>query len=441
MKTLTTISGHSKDNLALLKCLQGETKEKEFEISNILPNHRMKEKLFRENKLKIDIDIDKDIFNYSRKNIQKIEFMPVNRLISQDEVEKIIGVLKDVLPTGQFTSGPFSKKLEEVIGSYLNKKFVIATSSGTDALMVSLLSIGIQPGDEVIMPANSFAATENAVLAVGAKPIFVDIDQKSYCIDPSKIEEAITQKTKCILPVHLYGKQCEMKKNREIADIYQFRVIEDACQAIGSSNLGEYGDIIVLSFNPYKNFGVCGKAGAIVTDNETLAIRCNQYSYHGFEIDKKNKKVLDFGFNSKIDNLQAAIGLERIKYLSYNNLKRAYLAQRYIRELKDLEDRELIKLPMMTEDNVWHLFPIRIENGRRDELKNKLYQLYNIETDIYYPVLSHKQNTKWVKENDLQNNMVNTEQVHKEILHLPLHPNMMLEEQNFVLEGLFNVNK
>ncbi|OAK19293.1 DegT/DnrJ/EryC1/StrS aminotransferase family protein [Bacillus wiedmannii] len=441
MKTLTTISGHSKDNLALLKCLQGETKEKEFEISNILPNHRMKEKLFRENKLKIDIDIDKDIFNYSRKNIQKIEFMPVNRLISQDEVEKIIGVLKDVLPTGQFTSGPFSKKLEEVIGSYLNKKFVIATSSGTDALMVSLLSIGIQPGDEVIMPANSFAATENAVLAVGAKPIFVDIDQKSYCIDPSKIEEAITQKTKCILPVHLYGKQCEMKKNREIADIYQFRVIEDACQAIGSSNLGEYGDIIVLSFNPYKNFGVCGQAGAIVTDNETLAIRCNQYSYHGFEIDKKNKKVLDFGFNSKIDNLQAAIGLERIKYLSYNNLKRAYLAQRYIRELKDLEDRELIKLPMMTEDNVWHLFPIRIENGRRDELKNKLYQLYNIETDIYYPVLSHKQNTKWVKENDLQNNMVNTEQVHKEILHLPLHPNMMLEEQNFVLEGLFNVNK
>ncbi|EPC06215.1 DegT/DnrJ/EryC1/StrS family aminotransferase [Bacillus cereus] len=441
MKTLTTISGHSKDNLALLKCLQGETKEKEFEISNILPNHKMKEKLFRENKLKIDIDIEKDIFNYSRKNIQKIEFIPVNRLISQDEVEKIIGVLKDVLPTGQFTSGPFSKKLEEVIGSYLNKKFVIATSSGTDALMVSLLSIGIQPGDEVIMPANSFAATENAVLAVGATPIFVDIDQKSYCIDPSKIEEAITKKTKCILPVHLYGKQCEMKKIREIADIYQLRVIEDACQAIGSSNLGEYGDIIVLSFNPYKNFGVCGKADAIVTDDETLAIRCNQYSYHGFEIDKKNKKVLDFGFNSKIDNLQAAIGLERIKYLSYNNLKRAYLAQRYIRDLKELEDRELIKLPNMTEDNVWHLFPIRVENGRRDELKNKLYQLYNIETDIYYSVLSHKQNTKWVKENDLQKNILNTEQVHREILHLPLHPNMMLEEQNFVLEGLFNVNK
>ncbi|MCU5707768.1 DegT/DnrJ/EryC1/StrS aminotransferase family protein [Bacillus wiedmannii] len=441
MKTLTTISGHSKDNLALLKCLQGETKEKEFEISNILPNHKMKEKLFRENKLKIDIDIEKDIFNYSRKNIQKIEFMPVNRLISQDEVEKIIGVLKDILPTGQFTSGSFSKKLEEVIGSYLNKKFVIATSSGTDALMVSLLSIGIQPGDEVIMPANSFAATENAVLAVGAKPIFVDIDQQSYCIDPSKIEEAITKKTKCILPVHLYGKQCEMKKIREIADLYQLTVIEDACQAIGSSNLGEYGDIIVLSFNPYKNFGVCGKAGAIVTNNETLAIRCNQYSYHGFEIDKKNKKVLDFGFNSKIDNLQAAIGLERIKYLSYNNLKRAYLAQRYIRDLKELEDRELIKLPMMTEDNVWHLFPIRVENGRRDELKNKLYQMYNIETDIYYPVLSHKQNTKWIKENDLQNNILNTEQVHKGILHLPLHPNMMLEEQNFVLEGLFNVNK
>ncbi|MEC3605033.1 aminotransferase class I/II-fold pyridoxal phosphate-dependent enzyme, partial [Bacillus cereus] len=106
--------------------------------------------------------------------------MPVNRLISQSEIDGIIGTLKEVLPTGQFTSGSFSKKLEEVIGDYLNKKFVIATSSGTDALMVSLLSIGIQPGDEVIMPANSFAATENAVLAIGAKPVFVDIDHKSY---------------------------------------------------------------------------------------------------------------------------------------------------------------------------------------------------------------------------------------------------------------------
>ncbi|WP_308391615.1 DegT/DnrJ/EryC1/StrS family aminotransferase, partial [Bacillus thuringiensis] len=246
---------------------------------------------------------------------------------------------------------------------------------------------------------------------------------------------------KCILPVHLYGKQCDMKRIREIADVYQLRIIEDACQAIGSSNLGEYGDIIILSFNPYKNFGVCGKAGAIVTNNENLAIRCNQYSYHGFEVDKKNKKVLDFGFNSKIDNLQAAIGLERIKFLSYNNLKRVFLAQRYIRNLKELEDRELIKLPRMTEDNVWHLFPIRIINGRRDEVKNKLYQLYNIETDIYYPVLSHKHNTKLVKKNYMQDTLLNTEQVHKEILHLPLHPNMLLEEQNFVLEGLINVNK
>lgn len=441
MKTLTTISGHSKDNLALLKCLQGKTKEIEFEISNILPNHKMEEKLFRDKKLKMNIDIEKDIFNYSRKNIQKIEFMPVNRLISKSEIDGIMGMLKEVLPTGQFTSGPFSKKLEEVIREYLNKKFVIATSSGTDALMVSLLSIGIQPGDEVIMPANSFAATENAVLAIGAKPIFVDIDYKSYCVDPSKIEEAITPKTKCILPVHLYGKQCDMKKIREIADMHQLKIIEDACQAIGSSDLGKYGDIVVLSFNPYKNFGVCGKAGAIVTNDEDLAIQCNQYSYHGFEVDKKNKKVLDFGFNSKIDNLQAAIGLERIKHLSYNNFKRVHLAQRYINNLKGLMDKELIHLPEMTEDNVWHLFPIRVRNGKRDELKKKLKQLYNIETDIYYPVLAHKQNTSLVKDKYINANLLNTELVHKEILHLPLYPNMALEEHDYVMEGLINVTK
>lgn len=441
MKTLTTISGHSKDNLALLKYLQGETNEIEFEISNILPNHKMKETFFKDNKLDNNIDMQKDIFNYSRKNIQKIEFMPVNRLISTEEIDGIMRTLNEVLPTGQFTSGPFSKKIEEVIGEYLNKQFVIATSSGTDALMVSLLSIGIQPDDEVIMPANSFAATENAVLAIGAKPVFIDIDSHSYCIDPTKIEAAITSKTKCILPVHLYGKQCDMKKIREIANSYQVRIVEDACQAIGSSDLGKYGDIVVLSFNPYKNFGVCGKAGAIVTNDKDLAIRCNQYSYHGFEVDKKNKKVLDFGFNSKIDNLQAAIGLERMKHLSYNNFKRVFLAQRYINNLKELIDKELIQLPEMTEDNVWHLFPIRVKNGKRDELKKKLKQLYNIETDIYYPVLAHKQNTSLVKDIYINTNLINTEMVHREILHLPLYPNITLEEQDFVLEGLIHVAK
>jgi len=434
MEEKLKIAGYSKDNLILLNQFQDEEGKEEFIINPILPNYKLRETLVESNRKKIDIE--RDFFNYNGMKISQVDFMPVNRLISKEEIDGILEVLKEVLPTGQFTSGPYAKKLEEVIGEYLNKKFVTATSSGTDALMVALLSIGIQSGDEVIMPANSFAATENAVLAVGGKPVFVDIELENYCIDPDKIEEAITLKTRCIMPVHLYGKQCDMKRLREIANAHQLKIVEDACQAIGSSELGKYGDLVVLSFNPFKNVGFCGKAGAILTDDEALATRCQQYSYHGFEVDKKNVKVLDFGFNAKIDNVQAAIGLERMKFLSYNNFKRAFLAKRYILNLKGLVDRELIHTPNFTEDNVWHLFPIRVKNGQRDDLREKLKRVFNVETDIYYPVLSHKQDNHLVKLHYAGIHLSNTELAHKEILHLPLYPNLTLEEQDRVLEGI-----
>lgn len=149
--------------------------------------------------------------------------------------------------------------LKKVLSIYLHKRYVIATSSGTDAIMIRLLALESNRGDEVIMPANSFSATENAVLALGGVPIhtyLVDINPQTFCIDPNKIEEAITPDTKFILPVHLYGKHSDMKHIPQIANCFELKVIENACQGIGLTDLGNHADITTLSFNPYKNFGV-----------------------------------------------------------------------------------------------------------------------------------------------------------------------------------------
>jgi 3-dehydro-glucose-6-phosphate---glutamate transaminase len=232
-----------------------------------------------------------------------------------------------------------------------------------------------------------------------------------------------------------------MSSIKNIANQFNLKIIEDACQAIGVSDLGLHGDIITLSFNPYKNFGVCGKAGAIATDDEEIAKKCMQYSYHGFEVDVKNKKSINYGFNSKMDNLQAAIGLQRIKHLSLNNFKRLFLADRYINNLEVLHKKGLIELPTLTEDNVWHLFPIKIKTGDRDDVMKRMKEKFGVETDIYYPILSHKQNTSLVKKSYREVKLMNTEMVHSQLLHLPLYPGLTLEEQDRVMEGLLSVFK
>lgn len=438
MRTLVKVTGKSKENMLLLRHFKGELEDSDFEVEESIVNTKLIEMLYRERK---QLNIEKDIFHYQSQKVSEVAFMPVNRLITKNEIEDILVALTDVLPTGKFTSGPYLNQLEETLSIFLQKKFVIATSSGTDALMISLLASGINKGDEVIMPANSFASTENAVLSVGGVPVYVDIDPVTFCIDLERIEEGITPQTKFILPVHLYGKHAEMNSIRVIADQFNLIVVEDACQGIGLSNLGLHADITTLSFNPYKNFGVCGKAGAIATDDEEIANKCIQYSYHGFEKNVKNKKSLNYGFNSKMDNLQAAIGLQRIKHLSLNNFKRLFLADRYINTLYMLQQNGLIELPELKEDHVWHLFPIKIKEGNRDSVMNRLKEQFGVETDLYYPILSHKQNTALVKKKYRDVKLMNTEMAHSQLIHLPLYPGLTLEEQDRVMEGLVSVIK
>lgn len=436
MQKQVKISGKSKENVSLLKYLKGDVQGKELVIEDSIVNERWKQVL------KEKIDIENDLFNYQKnREISKVPFLPVDRLITNDEVDDILNTLTEVLPTGKFTSGSYLEQFENVLSTYLHKRYVIATSSGTDAIMIGLLALGLNRGDEVIMPANSFSATENAVLALGGVPIYVDINPQTFCIDPDKIEEAITPDTKFILPVHLYGKHSDMQHIRQIANHYKLKVIEDACQGIGLTDLGKYADITTLSFNPYKNFGVCGKAGAIATDNEELAKKCIQFSYHGFEVNVKNKKVINFGFNSKMDNLQAAIGLERMKYLSLNNFKRLFLADRYITQLAELQNKGFIELPELSEDHVWHLFPIKVRTEDRADIMTKLNEDFGVQTDVYYPILSHMQKTPLVQDKYAGLQLVHTEKAHSQVLHLPLYPSFTLEEQDRVMEGLFHVIK
>lgn len=435
MKTASeNLTCTSKELFFLLHDLKDGKPAGDCRIDDTLANQKLKETLQQDK-----FDITANLLNRMDTSPSRVDFLPLHRLITEEEVEDVIEAVKDVLPTGQFTSGSYIGVFKAEIAALLRKNHVMASSSGTDAMIIALKAAGVGQGDEVIMPANSFAATENAVLAAGGTPVFCDIDPDTFCMEPSEIEACITMKTKCILPVHLYGKRPDMEAIAQIADEFGIPVIEDACQSIGVSNLGKNSLCAILSFNPYKNLGTCGKAGAIVTDNPSFASACMEYMYHGFELNQKNKKKADYGFNAKIDNLQAAIGLARMKYLSLNNLKRLYLADRYMTHLQQYEDRGLIKLPQMTDDQVWHLFTIKIINGNRDQVKDMMLKFHHVQTDIYYPILSHHQNTPLVKANYQHTSLPVTESVHKQMLQLPLYPALTVEEQDKVMEALIDV--
>lgn len=431
------IDGKSNSLFKLLKSIYKKERGK-LEILNNMNNLKLKEKILEGGHLKPIIDIEKDIF-INIFNGGKVSFLPMDRLLSQEEKINIIKELSNVIESGQFTSGPYTEKFEREMTNFLDAKFTILCSSGTDAMKIALTSLGIGFGDEVIMPANSFAATENAVLACGVIPVLADVNLEDYNIDPDKIEEKISSRTKGILPVHLYGKLAKMQKIKEIADRHGLKVIEDACQAIGVSGVGKYSDCAILSFNPFKNFGVCGKAGAIITDSDLLAKKCCSVAYHGFEIGKKNVKSEAYGFNSRIDNFQSAAGLVRLPFLSLNNFKRLYLAKRYIDNLGELMRQGKILLPEFSADNSWHLFPIQIISGAcRDEVKRMLSES-NIETDIYYPVLTHHQRTPLKEKYFNKVSLENTELTHKRLLNIPLYNNLTLREQDIIIEGLYRV--
>jgi 3-dehydro-glucose-6-phosphate--glutamate transaminase len=370
----------------------------------------------------------------------KISFLPLDRLNEGFGSEDFELIIKDVIKSGEFTSGPYIGLLENALKRIFGFKNVILCSSGTDALIIALKSVGVSAGDEVIVPPNSFAATENAIFALGAFPVLADVDKKTYNICPKSVEEKITPKTKCILPVHLYGNLAPIKELNALAQPYGIKIVEDACQAIGLTGVGLYSDAAVLSFNPFKNLGGFGKAGAIVTKNDQVSENCHSFGYHGFIKDNKNVKCLPYGLNSRIDNFQAAIIQCKLHYISLQNFKRICLAERYISSLEKLKIEGKICLPIFQPYNAWHLFPIQnLTNISREYIMEKLLKDYKIETGIYYPILTQHQKTPLQAQFFKNVKLSNIEEIHPKVFHLPFHHNLTLNEQDRVIAALFEI--
>jgi dTDP-4-amino-4,6-dideoxygalactose transaminase len=319
------------------------------------------------------------------------ELIPVLDLKPQYATVKlnIQDAVTRVLDSGQFVMGPEVQAFERETALYLNTRYAISVNSGTDALFISLRALGIGPGDEVITTPFTFFATAEAISHVGATPIFVDIDRRTFNIDPELIEEKITPRTKAVLPVHLFGHAVDMAPILALAEKYDILILEDVAQAFGGKyqgqKLGTIGDVGAFSFFPSKNLGACGDGGLIATNDGKVAELARMLRAHGAKEKYRNELV---GYNSRLDELQAAILRVKLPYIDQWNAERRRIAENYNELLEDLPD---IATPIEAAytEHVYHQYTIRIINGKRDQVQEQLAEA-GIGTMIYYPIPVHE---------------------------------------------------
>lgn len=339
-------------------------------------------------------------------------------------------VLK-VLSTSSFILGENVEKFEKEFAAYCGAKYGIGVSSGTEALYLALLAGGIKRGDEVITVPNSFIATSNAIIHAGATPVFVDIDPITYNMDTTKLKEKISDKTRAIIPVHLYGHPAEMDPIVELAAQHELLVVEDACQAHGGKykgkSTGSLGDIACFSFYPSKNMTVCGDGGMVVTDNEAFTDKINMLRSHGQKV--KNRHDL-IGFTARLSEISAAIGREQLKELDNWNKRRRENAALY----NDLLEKSVITpAEMEWAYHVYHLYVIQTE--KRDELVNFL-TTNEIGVGIHYPIPIHLQPAYTELFRFSLGMYPISEKIARKILSLPVHPALSQEDVYFVAEKI-----
>ena len=336
--------------------------------------------------------------------------------------------VKKVLESGWFILGKNLEKFEEEFADFVGKKYGVGVASGTDALFLALLSFGIKKGDEIITVPNTAIPTIAAISATGAVPVLVDIND-FYTVDVSKIEEKITEKTKAIIPVHLYGQPCQMDLILNIAKKHNLFVIEDCAQSHGAEYKGKKvpaGDIGCFSFYPTKNLGAYGDGGMIVTDNKKISQKLKLLRNYG---ETKRFTHVIKGYNSRLDEIQAAILRIKLKYLDRWNNQRRKIAKSYSELLEDF-----VSTPEEDKDNrhVYHLYVIRTEN--RDKLKDYLSSK-GIGTAIHYPIPAHLQ--KGYSDLGYKKGKFKTcEKFSKEILSLPLFPELSNKEIEYICSNI-----
>ena len=350
---------------------------------------------------------------------------------------QILDSIAEVVDSGRFLHGPQVGELECTVAGICQTSDAIACASGSDALLLALMALEIQAGDEVIVPSFTFFATASAVSRLGAIPVFVDIDPETYNVSPDEVAANVTSRTKAIIPVHLFGQCAAMDKICAIGDRHGIPIIEDAAQAIGAEYLdrpaGSWGDIGCLSFYPTKNLGGMGDGGMMVCNNAETAAKLRLLASHGMQPRYYHKLV---GINSRLDTIQAAILNVKIAHLqSYSEARRAH-ANRYTELFAKEGLNNWFELPHRAPEatHVWNQYGIRVPDGLRDPLRKHLTEM-GIGNEVYYPVPLHLQECF----HDLgytQGSLPKTERAASEILNLPVYPELTEKEQMSVVAGI-----
>lgn len=358
-----------------------------------------------------------------------------------------------VLRSGQFVLGPDVEGLEREAADYLGVAHAVGLNSGTDALVIGLRALGIGAGDEVVTTPFTFFATAEAISLIGATPVFADIDRESFNIDPAAVEDAVTERTSAIVPVHLFGGPVEMGAITEIAERRGLAVLEDCAQAFGATiagdgadagarddgdddpgggrvHVGGLGDAGTFSFYPTKNLGGFGDGGLISTNDDDVAETARMLRTHG-ERNRYENEML--GYNSRLDALQAALLRVKLRRLDEFNEGRRGAALRYGELLADLEDEGALTTPEVTDGHVFHQYTVRIHGGRRDEVRAQLAE-DGIGTMVYYPVPCHRLPVYADDYRDVE--LPVAERAADEVLSLPIWPSIEADTQARVAEGL-----
>lgn len=365
----------------------------------------------------------------------KVPFLDLHAAYLELKPE-IDAAIARVLDSGWYILGPEVEAFEAEYAAYCHAEHAIGVANGLDALHLALLAMGVGPGDEVIVPSNTYIATWLAVSQCGATPVPVEPVEATYNIDPARIEAAITPRTKVILPVHLYGQPADLDPILGIAQKHGLRVLEDAAQAHGARykgrRIGAHGDAVAWSFYPGKNLGAFGDGGAVTTDDPEIADRIRVLRNYGSRVKYVNEVK---GFNSRLDPLQAAVLRIKIQHLDNWNGRRKAIAAQYLMGLAGTD----LSLPIVPEwtEPVWHLFVVRHAN--RDSLQQQLAAM-DIGTMIHYPIAPSKQRAYDLRLDETKIYPL-AETISNEVLSLPIHPQMSSCEIEYIINGIKNNNK
>jgi len=337
---------------------------------------------------------------------------------------EILSSIEEVISRSAFAGGPFVAKFEDEFAAFCQTRHAIGVGNGTDALWFALLALGVGAGDEVITVAHTFMATAEAISFCGAKPVFVDIDEDTYTLDPAHLERAITSRTKAIIPVHLYGQMADMDPIMEIAKRHNLPVIEDACQAHGAEYKGRFAGSIghagCFSFYPGKNLGAFGEAGAVVTNDPALATQIRVLRDHGQETKYHHSVV---GWNGRMDGIQAAVLSVKLKWLAQGNESRRAIAGLYGKLLAAGEDLVIPSVAGYAK-HVFHLYVVRVK--KRDEVLQSLAKR-GISCGIHYPKPVHLQKA-YAHLGLGPGSLPVTESCADEVISLPMFPELSQEQ-------------